>query len=59
MPAILSYELIHMDNSNNTEPLRLLGGYGVLNMLIPGSGNIRRCSLVGGSVSLLRWALRS
>jgi hypothetical protein len=25
---------------------------GDLNMLVPGSGTIRRCSLVGGSVSL-------
>jgi hypothetical protein len=29
-----------------------------LNMLGPGSGTIRRCVLVGGSVSLWAWALR-
>jgi hypothetical protein len=29
-----------------------------LNMLSPGIGPIRRCGLVGGSVSLWRWAMR-
>jgi hypothetical protein len=31
---------------------------GGLNILGPGSGTIRRCGLVGGSVLLWAWALR-
>jgi hypothetical protein len=30
-----------------------------LNMLDPGSGTIRRCGLVGGSVSLWGWAFKT
>ena len=32
---------------------------GGLNMFGQGSGTVRRCGLVGGSLSLWRWALRS
>jgi hypothetical protein len=34
------------------------GPCGGLNMLGPGSGTIRRCGLIGASVSLPGWALR-
>ena len=35
-----------------------LVGYGGLNMDGPGNGTMRRCGLVGGSVSLWAWVLR-
>ena len=44
--------LLGKDEDLGLEPC---GGW---NMLDPGSGSIRRCGLVGGSVSLQGWAMR-
>jgi len=46
--------------SNPEQELQMVVGHcGGLNMLGPHCGIIRRCGLVGGSVSLWVWALRT
>jgi hypothetical protein len=48
-------KFVQVDSTAGNSGVYWCGG---LNMLDSGSGIIRRCGLVGGSVSLLGWALR-